>query len=91
MKVDRIKVEKDWKARGFSGGLWVDPPGQVWEDYRHDVDELFMLIEGEVELEMQGKKIRPKPGEEILIPANVLHSVRNLGRITSRWLYAYKQ
>ena len=26
-------VEGDWPSRGFSCGLWVDSPGQVWEDY----------------------------------------------------------
>ncbi|HXV28457.1 MAG TPA: cupin domain-containing protein [bacterium] len=89
--MDRVKVEKDWKTRGFSCGLWVDPPGQTWENYSHEVDELLMVVEGELELEMQGKVTRPRVGEEILIPAKVLHSVRNIGRTTSRWLYGYKR
>lgn len=89
--MNRIQVEKDWKIRGFSCGLWVDPPGQTWENYSHDTDELFMLVEGELELEMQGKVLRPRVGEEILIPAKELHSVRNIGRTTSRWLYGYKR
>jgi mannose-6-phosphate isomerase-like protein (cupin superfamily) len=89
--MDRVKVEKDWRARGFSCGLWIDPPGQVWEDYQHEVDELLMLVEGEIELEMQGKILRPKVGEEVLIPAHTLHTVRNVGRVTSRWLYGYQR
>jgi mannose-6-phosphate isomerase-like protein (cupin superfamily) len=84
------KIRKDWQARDFSCDIWTDPPGQRWEDYRHDVDELFLVLEGEVELEMKGKISHLKPGEEILIPANTLHSVRNLGKTTSRWLYGYK-
>ena len=28
-------------GEGFSCDLWVDPPGQVWEDYRHATDELW--------------------------------------------------
>jgi quercetin dioxygenase-like cupin family protein len=78
-----------WRQRGFEGGIWVDPPGQVWEGYVHDTDELFQVIEGDVELELHGEKLRPVPGEEILIRARVVHSVRNLGSTTSRWLYAY--
>ena len=89
--MDRVKVEKDWKTRGYSCGLWVDPPGQTWEDYSHETDELLMVIEGALELEMQGKVLRPEVGEEILIPAKMLHSVRNVGRTTSRWLYGYKK
>ena len=84
------KVEKDWEARGFFGGLWTDPPGTHWENYVHKVDELFMVLEGKVEIEMDGKKWCPEVGEEVFIPANVIHHVRNVGDTTSRWLYAYK-
>ncbi len=86
----REQVAKNWEKRGFSCGLWEDPPGQVWEDYVHEADELFLAIEGDVELEVNGQKFQPAPWEEILIPAKVYHSVRNIGTSTSRWLYGYK-
>ena len=89
-KIDRATVENDWKARGFSCGLWVDPPGQVWEDYVHATDELVMLIEGALELEMQGRILRPAIGEEVLIAANTSYTVRNTGGTTARWLYGYR-
>lgn len=88
--VDRAHVETAWRVRGFSCGLWVDPPGQVWEDYVHSTDELLMVLEGELELEMRGTTFRPKTGEEVLIPARETHSVRNVGGTTARWLYGYK-
>lgn len=90
-KIDRAKVERDWRARGFSCGLWTDPPGQVWRNYVHDVDELFMVVEGEIELEMQGRAFRPGIGEEVLIPAGVVHTVRNVASNTARWLYGYRK
>ncbi|HET8580039.1 MAG TPA: cupin domain-containing protein [Nitrospiraceae bacterium] len=90
MQLNRLQVEKDWKARGFTCGLWVDPPRQEWVDYVHSMDELLMVLEGELELEMQGRTFRPKQGEEVLIPANMRHSVRNVGGTTARWLYGYK-
>ncbi|MCA9771013.1 MAG: cupin domain-containing protein [Myxococcales bacterium] len=89
--VDREQVERDWKARGFSRGLFTDPPGRCWEDYVHSVDELLMVLEGEVEIEISGVARIARPGEEIFIPARALHSVRNRGRTTSRWLYGYKE
>ena len=85
------QIERDWTFRGFSFGIWVDPAGQRWEDYVHEVDELFMVIEGDVELEMNGQRLRPKPGEEVLIPAKVSHSVRTSPVAGSRWLYGYKK
>ena len=88
---DKTEIDKDWHARGYSCDVWVDPPGQVWEDYVHSVDELVLILEGELELEMQGKTFRPEIGEEVFIPAKVVHSVRNMGGTTSRWLYGYKK
>lgn len=84
-------VRSDWQARGFGCDVWTDPPGQVWEDYRHAVDELVMVLEGEVEFDIAGRVIQPAPGEEVLIPAGEVHTVRNLGSSTSRWLYGYKE
>lgn len=88
--MDTAKIKENWKKRGFSFGVWTDPPGQTWENYVHDTDELFMVLEGIVELEMKGKKSHLKVGEEVLIPARAAHSVRNLGSGRSRWLYGYK-
>jgi quercetin dioxygenase-like cupin family protein len=89
-KIDVEKISDAWKARGFSCGVWVDPPRQTWEDFRHSMDELVLVLEGNVEFEIDGKVYHPKIGEELLIPAKALHSVRNLGNTTSRWLYGYK-
>jgi mannose-6-phosphate isomerase-like protein (cupin superfamily) len=88
--VDIKAVRSGWHSRGFSCDVWTDPPGQVWNDYRHAVDEVVMLLEGDVEFEIAGKVVRPSPGEELLIPVGTLHTVRNLGITTSRWLYGYK-
>lgn len=82
-------VRENWRSRGFSCDIWTDPPGQVWADFVHAVDELVMPIEGEIELSFQGRTIRPRRGEEVLIPAGVSHTVRNIGNTTSRWYYGY--
>lgn len=87
--VDIDTVRSSWRSRGFSCDIWTDPPGQVWENYRHSVDELVMVIEGEVEFEISGTIIRPAVGEELFIPAGAVHSVRNKAKASSRWLYGY--
>lgn len=89
--MDLEKIQQNWNLRGFSFGIWTDPPGQVWEDYIHDTDELFMALEGKIELEIAGKACLLKHGEEILIPANTYHSVRNKGNTALRWLYGYQK
>lgn len=89
--VDREDVRRHWSHRGFSCGLWTDPPGRIWRDYRHDSDELFMLVDGEIELEVEGKAVVPRPGQEIVIPALARHTVRNIGSTVSHWLYGYRR
>ena len=89
--MDHRKIQSDWLERGYSFGVWVDPPGQVWEDYVHDADELLMLVEGEIELSFLGKTFCPNIGDEILIPAGASHTVRNIGKSTNRWYYGYKK
>ena len=88
---DLDRIPDDWRALGFSCDIWVDPPGQVWADFVHGVDELVMPIEGEVEIELQGRKLLPAVGEEVFIPAGVSHTVRNLCRGQSRWYYGYRR
>jgi len=79
-----------WASRGFSCELWTDPPGQQWEDFTHRTDELVTVLEGEMEFEFSGQVHHPKPGVELLIPAGAIHSARNIGRTTARWLYGYR-
>ncbi|GKS58373.1 hypothetical protein YTPLAS18_19000 [Nitrospira sp.] len=88
--INRLVVEGSWHSRGFSCAVWVDPPGQVWEDYVHSTDELVMLIEGTLEFAIEGRVSRPEIGQEVCIPAGIRHSVRNVGGTTARWLYGYK-
>jgi len=89
--IKQKQVSKDWAARGFSCDLWVDPPGRHWEDFVHATDELVVVLEGEMEFKIEGVVSRPKTGEEIYIPAGAVHSVRNIGATTARWLYGYNR
>jgi mannose-6-phosphate isomerase-like protein (cupin superfamily) len=50
----------------------------------HDVDEIVMLVEGEIEVCFEGKTLRPGPGDEIVIPAGASHTVRNTGNTMNR-------
>ena len=87
---DHNAVRKIWYSRGFSCDIWIDPPGKVWANFVHGTDELLMLIDGEIELEMDDKILHPEIGDEILIPAGMNHTVRNIGLVTNHWFYGYK-
>jgi mannose-6-phosphate isomerase-like protein (cupin superfamily) len=87
---DRKRITADWAARGFICDLWTDPPGQTWEDFRHATDELVTVLEGQMEFEVAGQVNHRQAGEELLIPAGAVHSARNVGKTTARWLYGYR-
>jgi mannose-6-phosphate isomerase-like protein (cupin superfamily) len=89
--IDRSIVAKDWHARGFSCGVWIDHAGREWKDATHETDELFMAMSGKVELEMEGERFQPSLGEEIHIPGGVPYTIRNIGGTTARWLYGQKR
>lgn len=90
-EIDPDEVARDWSGRGFTCGVWTDPPGQVWQDFVHHCDELVMPLEGDLEFEVNGHVHHLRPGQELLIPAGVVHTVRNVGGTTARWLYGYRR
>lgn len=90
MLADTQEISDNWRARGFSCELWVDPPGQVWEGFVHLDDELLLVLDGRLEIEMNGRCRVAEPGVEIRIPKGVTHSVRNIAGATTRWLYGYR-
>ena len=47
-------------------------------------------MEGEIEVEIAGKAVRPVIGEEVFIPANAVHTVRNVGQTNNVWYYGYR-
>ena len=87
--LDFQSICSSWREKGFSCDIWIDPPGQSWENYVHNTDELFMVMEGEMEIEISGKISHPEIGEEVFIPRGAYHSVRNIGESRAQWLYGY--
>jgi len=83
-------VARDWRARGFSCGLFVDPPGREWNGFVHDTDELVTVTEGRLEVEVAGEAAVLDPGDEVFIPRGAVHSVRNRSAGVARWYYGYR-
>jgi quercetin dioxygenase-like cupin family protein len=53
------------------------PPGGGPPPHRHDFEETFLLLEGEIEATFRGKKRVIKAGETVHIPANAPHRFHN--------------
>ena len=69
-------------ARHDTGGRYclIDmhiPPGGGPPPHRHDFEEMFSVLEGEIEATFRGKKTIIRAGETINIPANAPHQFQN--------------
>ena len=53
------------------------PPGGGPPPHRHDFEEMFTILDGEIELTFRGEAHRAITGSTLNIPANAPHSFRN--------------
>jgi len=62
------------------------PPGGGPPPHRHDFEETFTLLEGELEATIRGHQSTVRAGETIHIPANAPHQFRNASSSAARML-----
>lgn len=53
------------------------PPGGGPPPHRHDFEETFILLEGELEATFRGKKLVVRAGDTVNIPSNAPHQFHN--------------
>lgn len=85
-----MTIDADLPALDFAPGLVVRPlvgrnllasfvryqPHAEAPLHAHEEEQVFIVLEGEVELELDGEKRLMRPGEAALIPAFVPHAAR---------------
>jgi quercetin dioxygenase-like cupin family protein len=62
------------------------PPGGGPGPHRHDFEESFTVLEGEIEATFRGEKSAVRAGETISIPANAPHRFQNVSDKPARLL-----
>ena len=62
------------------------PPGGGPPPHRHDFEECFTLLEGEIEATFRGEKSIVHAGQTLNIPANAPHSFTNVSGSAARLL-----
>lgn len=53
------------------------PPGGGPPPHRHDFEEMFTVLEGEIELSFRGETVKAGAGTTVNIPANAPHAFKN--------------
>src|ERR1700720_311309 len=62
------------------------PPGGGPPPHRHDFEEMFTILEGEIEVTFRDAKSVVRAGETVNIPANAPHAFRNRSERPARLL-----
>lgn len=87
--VEQQAVADDWRARGYSCDLFVDPPGRQWLDFVHNCNELVTVVERRLDMRIGGRQYFVEPGDEVFIPKGARHSVINPHDGVTKWFYGY--
>src|SRR5271156_5386314 len=62
------------------------PPGGGPPPHRHDFEEMFSVLEGEVSVTFRGEHLVARAGETVNVPANAPHGFRNASGTAARLL-----
>src|SRR4029077_7743736 len=62
------------------------PPGGGPPPHRHDCEEMFHVLDGEVQVLFRGARSTARAGATVNIPANALHEFKNLADKPARLL-----
>ncbi|GAA3613280.1 cupin domain-containing protein [Kineosporia mesophila] len=62
------------------------PDGGGPPPHRHDFEELFTILQGEIEFTFRGEKHVARAGTSVNIPANAPHNFRNVSGAPARML-----
>ncbi|MGE5512423.1 MAG: cupin domain-containing protein [Bacteroidota bacterium] len=76
-------------AQGYNAvvGRGEVPPGLAAPRHVHPGDELVVLLEGEVEVEVEGApSVRVKAGEAMHVGANKAHRPKSVGQVPAKFI-----
>jgi len=62
------------------------PPGGGPPPHRHDFEEMFTILDGEIELTFRGVTATARAGDTVNVPANAPHVFRNNAAVPARLL-----
>ena len=87
--VSRADVKRDWEARGYGARRYDAEPGWAQDDHYHAFDELVTVVEGRLEVTIEGQRFVLEPGDEIFNPGRAVHAMRNLDNGFTMMLYGF--
>jgi len=78
------------QARNFSvGSVTLDADGGQVPWHNQEQEEVYFILDGEVEVCLGAERRILKPGQAVYIPSGMFHQATNAGKTPARMLYCY--
>jgi putative monooxygenase len=65
---------------GFGGVLWLNPGEHVTEHFHPYSEEFLHVVQGELEMSLDGSPVLLGPGDSLVVPISVRHRLVNVGQ-----------
>lgn len=76
-------------THSLTSGIAYFSPGQELKLHRHEPAELYFILEGELDITIDGTTRRVGANTSLFIPGNILHGVRNSHHTAARLFYCF--
>lgn len=83
------QISAEWRAEGFSFGIFRDPYAQEWNGFVHDTDEYVLVAEGQLIVDVGDETASCKAGDLVRIARGEVHSLKTTSKAGSVWFYGY--
>jgi mannose-6-phosphate isomerase-like protein (cupin superfamily) len=75
-------------AKHITTSLVEMAPGGIQKPHHHKTEQCYMILEGSGIMEINGEKAPVVAGDTIFIPSNSMHSLKNEGQTTLKYISA---
>ncbi|MEV6790803.1 cupin domain-containing protein [Streptomyces sp. NPDC051320] len=72
---------------GFMGLALIEPGDRIGEHYHPYSEEFVYVVNGLLEVDLDGETHSMRPDQGLLIPLNVRHRFRNVGDVQARMVF----
>ncbi|WP_406447499.1 cupin domain-containing protein [Streptomyces sp. NBC_00876] len=72
---------------GFMGLAIIQPGDRIGEHYHPYSEEFVYVVDGLLEVDLDGEPYAMRPDQGLLIPLNVRHRFRNVGDVEARMVF----
>lgn len=68
------RLKEQLVSEGYEVFKWADSAGTKYGDHHHDRHESIWVVEGMIEFDIRGEKLRLGPGDRLFLPSGTEHT-----------------